>query len=44
MTTSFSLSSRYGVTGIYLDRDGRTIHVYPCLFLRVTFVLKGKHW
>jgi hypothetical protein len=32
-----SFSFRYVVIGGYLDRNGRTIHVYPLPFVRLTF-------
>jgi hypothetical protein len=35
MTVEFSL--RYGVVGIYKDRDSQKIRIYPLPFVRVTF-------
>ena len=34
MRVEFSL--RYGVVGAYLDRDGRSLRVYPLPFVRVS--------
>ena len=38
MKIAFSL--RYGVVGIYVDRNGSTVHVYPLPFIRVTLAPK----
>jgi hypothetical protein len=34
MTIEFSF--RYGVIGVYFDRNGRTVRIYPVPFVRVT--------
>lgn len=32
-----SFSWRYGVMGIYKDRESGAVHIYPVPFVRVTF-------
>jgi hypothetical protein len=35
-------SFRYAVAGIYFDRDGSTVRVYPIPFVRITFKRNSK--
>jgi hypothetical protein len=37
MNVKIEFSLRYGVVGIYVDRDEPIVRVYPMPFVRVTF-------
>jgi hypothetical protein len=36
VTVSVNVSLRYGVVGLYVDRAGGLVHVYPVFFVRIS--------
>lgn len=37
-------SWRYGVVGVYRDRELPLLRIYPCPFIRFTVTYKFKRW